>query len=40
VTYREQQRPSDITAAIDAVHSHLQRGDRHDGLIFNAVRIR
>ncbi len=27
-------------AAIDAIRSHLQRGDLSDGLIFDAVRIR
>jgi uncharacterized protein with HEPN domain len=27
-------------AAIDAIRSHLQRGDLSDGLVFDAVRIR
>jgi len=27
-------------AAIDAIHSHLERGDLHDGLVFDAVRVR
>jgi uncharacterized protein with HEPN domain len=40
VTYREQQRLADIRAAIDAIRSHLQRGDLSDGLVFDAVRIR
>jgi uncharacterized protein with HEPN domain len=40
VSYREQQRLDDIQAAIDAIRSHLQRGDLSDGLIFDAVRIR
>jgi uncharacterized protein with HEPN domain len=40
VTYRERQRLADIQAAIDAVRSHLQRGDLSDGLVFDAVRIR
>jgi uncharacterized protein with HEPN domain len=40
VSYRERQRLSDIQAAIDAIRSHLQRGDLSDGLIFDAVRIR
>jgi len=40
VTYRERQRLADIQAAIDAIHSHLQRGDLSDGLVFDAVRIR
>ena len=38
--YRERQRLADIQAAIDAIRSHLQRGDLSDGLIFDAVRIR
>ena len=40
MTYRERQRLADIQAAIDAIRSHLQRGDLSDGLVFNAVRIR
>ncbi len=40
LTYREQQRLADIQAAIDAIRSHLQRGDLSDGLVFDAVRIR
>src|SRR5579863_10509961 len=36
----ERQRLADIQAAIDAIRSHLQRGDLSDGLIFDAVRIR
>jgi len=40
VSYRERQRLADIRAAIDAIRSHLQRGDLSDGLIFDAVRIR
>jgi uncharacterized protein with HEPN domain len=40
VSYRERQRLADIQAAIDAIHSHLRRGDLSDGLIFDAVRIR
>ena len=27
MSYREHQRLADIQAAIDAIHSHLQRGD-------------
>jgi uncharacterized protein with HEPN domain len=38
--YRERQRLADIQAAIDAIRSHLQRGDLSDGLVFDAVRIR
>ena len=40
MTYRERQRLADIQAAIDAIRSHLQRGDLSDGLVFDAVRIR
>jgi uncharacterized protein with HEPN domain len=40
VTYRERQRLTDIQAAIDAIRSHLQRGDLSDGLVSDAVRIR
>jgi uncharacterized protein with HEPN domain len=40
VTYRERQRLADIQAAIEAIRSHLQRGDMSDGLVFDAVRIR
>lgn len=40
MTYRDAQRLADIQAAIDAIHSHLQRGDLTDGLVFDAVRIR
>ena len=38
--YRERQRLADIQAAVDAIRSHLQRGDLSDGLVFDAVRIR
>ncbi len=40
MTYRERQRLADIQAAIDAIRSHLQRGDLSDGLVVDAVRIR
>jgi uncharacterized protein with HEPN domain len=40
VSYRERQRLADIQAAIEAISSHLQRGDLSDGLVFDAVRIR
>jgi uncharacterized protein with HEPN domain len=40
VTDRDRQRLADIQAAIDAIRSHLQRGDLSDGLVFDAVRIR
>ncbi len=40
MTYRERQRLADIDAAIDAIHSHLRRGNLSDGLVLDAVRIR
>lgn len=40
MSYRDRQRLADIQAAIDAIRSHLDRGDLSDGLIFDAVRIR
>ncbi len=40
MTYRDRQRLADIQAAVDAICSHLQRGDLSDGLVFDAVRIR
>ena len=40
MTWRERQRLADIQAAVDAIRSHLQRGDLSDALIFDAVRIR
>lgn len=40
MTYRDRQRLADIQAAIEAIRSHLQRGDLSDGLVFDAVRIR
>lgn len=39
MTYRERQRLDDIQAAIDAIGSHLQRGDLSDGLIFGEADI-
>ncbi|HCB05474.1 MAG TPA: DUF86 domain-containing protein [Nocardioides sp.] len=40
MSYRDEQRLSDIIAAIEAIGSHVSRGDLSDGLIFDAVRIR
>jgi uncharacterized protein with HEPN domain len=40
LTSSDRQRLADIQAAIDAIGSHLQRGDLSDGLVFDAVRIR
>lgn len=40
MTYRDRQRLTDVQASIEAIRSHLRRGDLSDGLIFDAVRIR
>jgi uncharacterized protein with HEPN domain len=40
MTYRDKQRLDDIQAAINAIRSHLRRGDLSDGLVLDAVRIR
>lgn len=40
MTYRDAQRLADVLAAIDAIRSHLERGELTDGLVFDAVRIR
>ncbi len=40
MTQRDHQRLTDVQVAIQAIHSHLRRGDLADGLIFDAVRIR
>ena len=40
MSYRERQRVADIQAAIEAIRSHLLRGDLSDGLVFDAVRMR
>ena len=37
---RDRQRLEDISAAIDPIAAHLQRGDLSDGLVFDAVRVR
>jgi uncharacterized protein with HEPN domain len=36
----DRQRLDDVVAAADAIASHLARGDLHDGLVFDAVRVR
>lgn len=33
-------RLGDIVEALDAIRDHLTRGDLHDGLIYDAVRVR
>ncbi len=40
MSYRNAQRLADVLAAIEAVLSHLDRGELTGGLIFDAVRIR
>jgi hypothetical protein len=40
VTRHEQRRLDDIRAAIEAIRSHLTRGEFTDGLVFDAVRVR
>lgn len=37
---RDRQRLADISAAIAAIRSHVERGGLSDGLVFDAVRIR
>ena len=37
---RDRQRLDDILSAIDAIRTHLARGDLSDGLVFDAVRVR
>ncbi len=36
----DDERLDDILVAIEAIKEHLKRGDIHDGLIFDAVRMR
>jgi uncharacterized protein with HEPN domain len=40
VSRRDVDRLRDILAAVDAVNSHLARGELSDGLIYDAVRVR
>jgi uncharacterized protein with HEPN domain len=40
MTSSDAQRLADISAAIAAIRSHVQRGSLADGLVFDAVRIR
>lgn len=37
---RDDQRLNDVLASAAAIASHLERGDLHDGLVFDAVRVR
>ena len=36
----DHQRLADVVAAIEAIDAHLARGNLHDGMVFDAVRIR
>jgi uncharacterized protein with HEPN domain len=40
VTRRDAERLQDVLDAIQAIDSHVARGDLADGLIFDAVRVR
>jgi uncharacterized protein with HEPN domain len=40
VSRHDRQRLEDVRAAIDAIHTHLERGSLSDGLVFDAVRVR
>ena len=40
MTSRDRRRLNNIQAAIEAIRSHLRRGDLSDSLVYNAVRIR
>lgn len=36
----DESRLQDIIEAVDAIRDHLTRGDLHDGLVYDAVRVR
>lgn len=36
----DETRLQDILEAVDAIRNHLSRGDLHDGLVYDAVRVR
>lgn len=40
MTRGDKQRLLDIVAALEAIKSHLDRGNISDGLIFDTIRIR
>lgn len=40
MTRHHRQRLLDVRAALDAIDTHVSRGDLSDGLIFDAVRVR
>lgn len=37
---QDEARLADIAEAVAAIRDHLTRGDLHDGLVFDAVRVR
>jgi uncharacterized protein with HEPN domain len=37
---QDEARLTDVVEAIDAIRDHLTRGDLHDGLVYDAVRVR
>jgi len=36
----DEARPNDIVEGVEAIRDHLSRGDLHDGLVYDAVRVR
>jgi len=40
VSRRDESRLTDIDESIDAIRSHLTKGDLNDGLVHDAVRVR
>lgn len=37
---QDKARLADVVEAIDAIRNHMTRGDLHDGLVYDAVRVR
>ncbi len=37
---QDEARLGDIVEAVEAIRAHLTRGDLHDGLVYDAVRVR
>lgn len=37
---RDEDRLRDVADSLDAIRNHLTRGDLHDGLVYDAVRVR
>lgn len=40
MSHHDESRLQDIIEAVDAIRDHLTRGDLHDGLVYDAVRVR